>query len=84
MRIEARVHQGKGYAFARESGICMQAKTCRQNPEGGFCIQWPCCLNRFMQGRVSLGKQRSQEILLNTCWTPGILAIPEWVPVGFG
>src|SRR5713226_10697620 len=84
MRIEAGVHQSNGYAFARESGISVQADARRQNSEGGLCSQRPCRLNRFMQGRVSFGKQRSQEILLNASRTRVIVTIPEWVPVGFG
>ena len=35
---------------------------------------------RFMQGRVSSGKQRSQEVLLNAGRTRVIVTIPEWVP----
>jgi len=82
--IEAGVHQSDGYAFARESGIGVYAKAGRQGSEGGLCIQRPCCLNRIMQGRVSFGKQRSQEILLNASRTPVIVTIPERVPLGFG
>jgi len=55
MRIEASVHQSDGYAFAGESGISVQAEAGWQNSEGSFGIQRPCCLNRFMQGRVSPG-----------------------------
>jgi len=84
MRIEASVHQSDGYAFARESGIGVQAEAGWQNSEGGLCIQGPCCLNCFMQCRVSFGKQCSQEILLNASGTCVIVTIPEWVPLGFG
>jgi hypothetical protein len=60
------------------------AQAGRQNSEGGLGIERPHRLNRFMQGRVPLGKQRSQEILLNASWTRVIVTIPEWIPLGFG
>ena len=56
MRIEASVHQSDGYAFARESGIGVQAETGRQNSEGGLCIQRPCRLDCLMEGRVAFGQ----------------------------
>jgi len=82
--IEAGVHHCDGYAFAGESGIGVQAEAGRQHSEGGLCIQRPCRLNRFMQGRVSLGQQRSQEVLLNASWKGAVLAIPIGIPLGFG
>ena len=84
MRIEASVHQSDGYAFAGESGIGVQAEAGRQHSEGGLCIQRPCRLNRFMQGRVAFGQQSLQEVLLNASWTRAVLAIPIGIPTGFG
>jgi len=84
MRIEAGVHQSKGHAPAGESGVRVKSKACGQNSECGFRIEWPCRLNRFMEGRVSLRKQRPQQILLDACWTPTIVTIPERIPSGFG
>jgi hypothetical protein len=59
MRIKAGVHQSKGYALTGESGIRVQAKARRQNSESGFCIKWPCGLNRFVKGGITLREQYS-------------------------
>jgi hypothetical protein len=84
MRIEASVHQSDGYTLAGESGIGVQAEAGRQRSEGRLCIQRPCCLNRFMEGRVAFGEQSLQQVLLNASWTRAIVSIPIGIPVGFG
>lgn len=84
MGIETGVHKRKGDALAREPRIGVKSKACRQNTEGRFCVQRPCRLNRLMESGVSLAKQRPQQILLNACWTPTIIASPEWVQSGLG
>jgi len=82
--LAAGVHQSKGHAPAGESGVRVQAKARRQNPESSFCIEWPRGLNRFMEGGVTFRQQYSQQILLHTSWTRAVLAIPVGIPLGFG
>jgi len=84
MRTKAGVHQSKGYALAGESGVRVQAKARRQNPESGFCVERPRRLNRLMEGGVTFRQQYSQQILLNTSRTRTVLAIPVGIPMGFG